>query len=67
MTGRDKVFDFLRSYIGEHGYAPSVRDICEGTGLTSTSTVYNHLVALRQQGRVQWAEGKSRTLRLVVE
>lgn len=64
-SSADRVFAFIASYLTEHGYPPTVRDICEGVGLSSSSTVHAHLLRLRRQGRVEWADGKVRTLRLI--
>lgn len=36
----EKIYEFCKSYIDEHGYAPTIREIGNGVGLKSTSTVY---------------------------
>lgn len=38
----------------EHQYSPSIRDICDGTGLRSTSTVYTHLINLEMDGEIRF-------------
>lgn len=53
MTSREKVYNFVIEYMQEHLYAPSVREICEGTGLKSTSTVYTHLINLDIDGLIR--------------
>ena len=44
----------IRAYIEkstlQKGYPPSVREICEATGLKSTSTVHGHLIRLEKKG-----------------
>lgn len=50
---RQKVYDYLIGYVKENGYAPSVREICEGVGLNSTSSVYNHLSNLEEEGKIK--------------
>lgn len=60
----DTIFDFIVSYVDENGYAPSVRDICDGVGVKSTSTVHAHLKRLESQGRLSYEAGKRRALRL---
>ena len=42
-----EVYDYIVDYMLKHQYAPSVRDICKGVGLKSTSSVYAHLDALK--------------------
>ena len=53
MKSKDKVYNYIISYMEEHQYSPSVRDICEGVGLRSTSTVYTHLIDLEVQGKIK--------------
>src|SRR5215218_7997627 len=40
---QQEIFDFVKRYVGEHGYPPTVRDIGKAIGLTSSSTVHAHL------------------------
>lgn len=62
---QEKVYQFVRGYIAEHGYAPSVRDICMGTGFASTSTVYMHLRNLAKAGLIRKTGNQPRCLVLV--
>ena len=39
----DEILGFVREYIQENGISPSVREICEGTNISSTSTVHRYL------------------------
>jgi len=54
----------IRDYDAEHGYGPTVREICEVVGLASTSTVHGHLTRLQRQGYITWQPEKVRTLKL---
>ncbi len=45
-----KMLDFIESYIARHGFAPSVREIVEGTEITTTSVVNYHLGRLEAMG-----------------
>ena len=63
MRSRDKVYNFIVKYVGEHLYSPSVRDICNGTGLSSTSTVYSHLLALESDGLIKFEGVRRITLK----
>ena len=62
---RRKIYDFLVKFITENGYSPSIREICEGTGLHSTSTIYKQLMTLEMMGKIHTKERKSRTISLV--
>lgn len=60
-----KVLAFLYDYIDKHGYAPSIREICAGVGLRSTSTVWFHLDTLESQGLIRRTPGLPRALVLI--
>ena len=50
---RQLVFDFLIRYKSSHGgNSPSVRDICGGCNLATTSAGVYHLRKLEKEGRI---------------
>ena len=51
---RDFVLQCIIEYMEDHQYAPSVRDLCDMTGLSSTSTVQQHLINLSKEGRIEF-------------
>lgn len=57
MKTRDFVEQCIIEYMEEHQYSPSVRELCEMTGLSSTSTIHQHLHSLSKEGRIKF-EGK---------
>ena len=61
------VYDFVRNEIKNNGYAPSVREICVGVGLSSTSTVHAHLETLRKKGYIKRFPSKNRTIEILEE
>ncbi|MDL2225430.1 transcriptional repressor LexA [Eubacteriales bacterium OttesenSCG-928-M02] len=60
-----KVLDFLRQYTKENGYSPSVRDICDGLGFSSTSTVHGYLCRLEEKGFIRRDSFRPRTIEIV--
>ncbi len=67
MSSRGKqteVFEFIKNYISSKGYPPSVREICVGVGLKSTSTVHGHIESLIKKGVLKKDPTKPRTLEL---
>ncbi len=62
-----EILEFLREFIERNGYSPTVREICAAVGLKSTSSVHHHLNELRQQGYIDMAVGKNRTVTLLAE
>ncbi len=62
-----RILAFLGRFQADHGYAPSVREICEGTEISSNSVVSLHLEKLASLGCVTWQKGLSRTIHLIKE
>lgn len=63
-TKRDLIYDYLIAYMKEHGYAPSIREICEAVNLKSTATVHYHLAELKRAGKIEIDEKKKRSISL---
>lgn len=61
---REQILEFLTRFVNEHGYAPTVREICAAVGLQSTATVHYHLNALREDGLISMDEMKKRAISL---
>jgi hypothetical protein len=60
---RAEVLRFIADYIGEHGYAPTLREIGTGANLGSTNAVCDHLSRLERDGWIHRSgAGKSRAL-----
>lgn len=59
---RLRVLLFIRDYITEHGYPPSVQDICDGVGLASKSSAHTHLLNLERDGLIRRDANKNRAM-----
>ena len=59
---QQRILDFINTFSMEHGYPPSVREICAEVGLRSTSTVHAHLKKLQEAGYLEANDHKSRAL-----
>jgi repressor LexA len=65
LTGRQQeIWTFLTTYVDEHGYPPTVREIGEAVGLASPSTVHAHLANLERAGLIKRDPTKPRALEL---
>jgi repressor LexA len=64
---QQEIFDFIKSYLQEHGYPPTVRDIGKAIGLTSSSTVHAHLANLEKIGLLRRDPTKPRAIELLVD
>lgn len=58
----DEVFQWIGSFININGYAPTIREICEGMGYKSTNTVERILDILEYEGRISRESHKPRTI-----
>ena len=61
-TKQEEILIFLREFTESHGYAPSIREICQAVGLRSTGSVHYHLAELARQGRIELDAGKKRAV-----
>jgi repressor LexA len=61
---RNEVLEFIQTYFKANSLTPTVREIAEGTGLRSTSTVHYHLEGLAIAGLIELGDGKSRAIKL---
>jgi repressor LexA len=68
LTARQQqVLDFIDTEIRRRGYPPSVREIGEAIGLSSSSTVHAHLAALQDKGYLRRDPTKPRALEVRFE
>jgi repressor LexA len=64
-TKQQKIIDFLRRFIREKDYPPSIRDIQEACGISSTSVVDYNLKALERMGYIHRDREVSRAIELL--
>lgn len=62
-----QILDYLKEHARRHSYPPTVREIGQAVGLSSSSTVQNHLNTLEQRGYIRRDPSKSRTVEVVDE
>ena len=63
---QQKILDYLKRCSSD-GRVPSVREICDEVGLSSTSTVHHHLNALEEKGFIVCEHGVNRCIRITGE
>lgn len=49
---RQKIFSYIRDFMDDKGYAPTVRDILKGCAISSTAVVQHHLNVLERDGLI---------------
>ncbi len=62
---QQQVLDYVRDEVNRRGFPPSVREIGEAVGLSSSSTVHSHLTALENKGYIRRDPSKPRALELL--
>ncbi len=68
LTDRQaRILEYIRYQNKVRNYPPSVREIGEAVGLSSSSTVHNHLNQLERRGLIRRDPSKSRTVQLVAD
>ena len=60
-----EILEFIRDRIREQGYPPTVREIGEALGLSSSSTVHSHIAALEAKGYLKRNGSSARALTVV--
>jgi repressor LexA len=62
---QQQILDFICAEIHRKGYPPSVREIGDAVGLSSSSTVHSHLSALEAKGMIRRDPSKPRALEVL--
>ena len=63
LTRRQReIYDFVRRFIDEKGYSPSLEEIGAAFGLTSVATVHKHVQHLVEKGLMRKGWNRSRSL-----
>lgn len=57
-----EILDYLRKFISMNGFAPTIREVCSGIGVSSPATVEEHLQALERKDVIRRIKGKRRAI-----
>ncbi len=60
-----QILEFIRSEVMKKGYPPSVREVGQAVGLSSSSTVHAHLGKLEEKGYIRRDPTKPRAIELL--
>lgn len=63
-TRQDRIIRFIKETVAERGYPPTVREIGEAVGLTSSSSVHSQLANLERLGLIKRDPTKPRAIGL---
>ena len=62
---QQRILAFMRDFVDENSYPPSIRDILSGCGISSTSVVDYNLKALERMGNIRRDREVSRAIELL--
>ncbi len=66
LTAKQEIiYNFIKDFINENSYPPTIREIANGVDLSSTATVHTHLKNLQKKGYISISEAKNRAIELV--
>lgn len=60
-----QILEFIRKEVATKGYPPSVREVGQAVGLSSSSTVHGHLNKLEERGYIRRDPTKPRAIELL--
>lgn len=58
----EEIFEFIQKFVSENGYAPSVREVCEGCSIKSTATAFTYMNELAERGLIKKYGNKNRAV-----
>lgn len=59
------LLEFIREYTQANGFAPTYREMMDGTGAKSKSTIHGWLSQLESKGRIKRLPGNARALQVL--
>jgi repressor LexA len=62
---QQRTLNAIRDYIDAHGIPPSIRDVCQVMGLSSTSSVQIHFTNLQRLGAIEFRRHVPRSVRVL--
>jgi len=60
-----QIYEYIKGYIKNHHYSPTIKEITDGVGLKSTSINHGHIERMRKQGYIDFINMRSRTLQIL--
>lgn len=65
IARRKQILAFIIQYMTDNGFAPSNREIGDGVGLKSTSSIKRHLDKLEMDGKIKMKPDQPRAISVV--
>ena len=66
LTAKQRnILDFVKEFIENEGYPPSLRDICAFFSIKAPKNARKHLIALEKKGFIKRSPGSARAIEVV--
>ena len=62
-----EVLEAIEKFIKDNGISPTIRELCDMVGLSSTSTVHGHIKRLKNNNLIEYNPNSPRSIRIVKE
>lgn len=62
-----EILDFIKVYVANHGYPPTVREIAKKLKVNSPATIHSHLNKLVEKNYIKKDDSKNRAIELLVD
>jgi len=56
------LLEYIKLYVDEHGYAPSIREMRDQCGISSTSVVNSYLKKMVEEGTIRKDNNRARAI-----
>jgi repressor LexA len=60
-----EVLEFIKNFIADKGWSPSLQEVANGVGLSSLGTVHKHIANLKAKGFLMQTGGQDRSLEVL--
>lgn len=64
---QEETLNYIKSYIANKGYPPTVREIAKELGVSSPATIHAHLAKLEEKGFIRKEDAKNRAIEITGE
>lgn len=65
FSKEEQLLNFIKEYLNENGYPPTVREMCKAIKVSSTSTIFYYLNKLENSNKIKKNPNKNRALEIV--
>ena len=62
---QNDIYQVIKRYYNTYGYFPTIREICELSGRSSTATIKDYLTKLDRKGYILWG-GDARKSKIIL-